>query len=420
MNSRVFLVVIAIVAIVAIAIVIVIAIAIISRLGGETMEKFDAFSGIFAKKWPSSNITAPGTATGTGKNLAIGVAPKGLAVKILFCIMDLSVIGKAQPSTTTDKIIAFLNTTQPNLAGFLSTCTMGNLTLDYANCAAINVQYPSNPTLNDGTPVSLTTCTNNMENLLYFAGEYAQKHGVNVDAFHCRVLVLPVNYTTIFTGCNFSGLGTQGRWSPPNQASIAAGNSWGYSMLWMGGVSWNDVSTYAHELGHAFGGFHHARSIAPPMIGERNDLTDSMSSWGANDLRCYDAPHMWFAGWSTPYATLSFADLPRTIEIPVQQHTSGPTGVYVGVGDTMGTYYAVSYRINFPNSLYDKPFWSQYNISQALTVHRMPVSAPANDADTQLVALVSTPGTTWIDTVTPFSVTLVSMDSSTATAILSR
>ena len=41
-----------------------------------------------------------------------------------------------------------------------------------------------------------------------------------------------------------------GRWDPATAANQAAGNNFGYGYLWVGGVSWNDLPVWAHELGH--------------------------------------------------------------------------------------------------------------------------------------------------------------------------
>ena len=59
------------------------------------------------------------------------------------------------------------------------------------------------------------------------------------------------NLANGFTGCAFSALSTQGRWGRATPAGIAAGNTWGSAYVWIGGISWNDVAVWAHELGHS-------------------------------------------------------------------------------------------------------------------------------------------------------------------------
>ena len=60
----------------------------------------------------------------------------------------------------------------------------------------------------------------------------------------------PYNPTPHCPGCDFSALSSQGRWGSANAASIAAGNNWGYGLVWIGGPTWNMPPVWAHEIGH--------------------------------------------------------------------------------------------------------------------------------------------------------------------------
>ena len=378
---------------------------------------------IVATTIPTGTFDNPSTnpAFVFNKKTKEGLAPKGgVIIKIIFFIMDLSASRQKPPAATPVEVRAFMSTTTPNLRDFFATCTMGNLTLDVEHSVVINVPYPTNATLKNGKTVSLTTCTDNVIEMQHFAEEHAEGQGISLDAFQHRILILPYDYHTLFTGCNFAGLSSGGRWDPATKQSIAAGNTWGFGYLWIGGISWKDLSVYAHEFGHNYS-FGHAKSSLQPLFG--NDIFDCMSSWGNSDMRCYSAPHMWKAGWSAPSVVLRLADLPRTVIIPVQQHsTSGTTGVYVGVDDGTVAYYALSYRSDDLNSIYEQPFSKIYSnkgvTRRGIGVHRMSTAIPSG-GDTELVSVMTSAGAKWSDTMTTFSVTLVSLDAASATVLIS-
>ena len=177
--------------------------------------------------------------------------------------------------------MSYLGTSLPqNLAGFLGTCTMGNVQLDLSNSAAFKIPFPcSGGNASNGTAFTTNTCLNNVVPWQQYAEQYAVNNlGVHMEQYSHRVIIMPPNYLSIMTGrimksrqrgkeglqpstmlihpfcppsaCAFSALASQGRWGYPTTASIAAGNSWGYGYVWIGGTVWNQLPVWAHEFGH--------------------------------------------------------------------------------------------------------------------------------------------------------------------------
>lgn len=311
-------------------------------------------------------------------------SPRNMALKLIFYIMDVSDWKNEKPVTTPDKVRSFIKTSNFNLSDYISTCTRGSLTIDSLNSLVINVPFPKEPKLKNGTIVSMSTCKDNVFNWADFASEFAKSAGIVVEGFHVRIVIMSKNYHE-FTDCRWSGLSTSGRWSGPTPESIKAGNTWGHSVMWIG--SWDDVSVYAHELGHIFG-FGHAGTLVNGKIERTNDVSDPLASWGANDLRCYSAPHIWRAGWSSPDIILTLKDItniPMEVTIKLQGHDSGPTGVYIGGSDK--DYFSLSYRINM-DSIYDRPFnYPNHGPFRFLIVHR---SYILDGHDTKLIGKFNT------------------------------
>ncbi len=57
-------------------------------------------------------------------------------------------------------------------------------------------------------------------------------------------------------------------------------------------------------------GNRHARNSYGPKTGEYLDFTCAMGGWGGTDSRCYNAPHMWGMGWSSPAQVVQLYDMP--------------------------------------------------------------------------------------------------------------
>lgn len=337
--------------------------------------------------------------TTSGISISIGTAPQG-PVSIIVYIMDLSVcVPSAVPVTTPLAVMAFLGTA---LASYYSTCTP--ISLNVTGSVAYNVPYPC---AGDGT-FTMDTCNNNVIKWQIYAENYVTtKLGVNLAPFAHRVIILPLKYRVIMTGCNFAAL-SFGHWE-----SIA-GNNFGYGYMWMGGVSWNDVAVWAHELGHNMG-FDHARSEIMPWIGDMSDYSDAMGGWGGNQSRCYSAPHMWKAGWATPDTTISSpmkANMLIEMLMLMQNATKNKTGIRIRLADA--TYeFALSFRgTNAPN---DRPFINQ-KMTQGIMVYRVP--SGIYYTDTALVGSLFLAGDSWYDPITLVEVTLVSMNATAATVTL--
>ena len=344
-----------------------------------------------------------------------GSAPKG-PVSIIVYIMDLSACGTAVPVTTPQAVMAFLGTTQPqNLAGYYNACTMGGVSLNVTGSVAYNVPYPcaGGGILDNKDTFKMDSCNNNVIPWQNYAENYViTKLGVNLAPFAHRVILLPMNFHDIMTGCNFAAL-SFGYWSA-TAANQAAGNNFGYGYIWMGGINWNDIPVWAHELGHNMG-FAHSRSEILPWIGNTSDYSDPMSSWGGNQSRCYNAPHMWNAGWATPTTTLSAPSVvapARFITMPMQ-NAAETTGIKI-LGAADATFaFALSFRDT--NAPYDRPFINQ-KMTQGIMVYRVPSGIIYTD--TALVGSLFLVGDSWYDPVTLLEATLVSIYSGYVTVAL--
>ncbi|KAG1677631.1 hypothetical protein FOA52_010412 [Chlamydomonas sp. UWO 241] len=330
------------------------------------------------------------------------------AVSIIVFIMDLSECG-IPPATTPQAVTAFLSSTQPqNLAGMYDACTAGAARLDAAASVVMTVSFPcgaANGATSAGVQFDTRTCSNNVVAWQDYAADAAGRAGYSLTRFHHRALILPKDHSNVITACNFAALGSQGRWG---YNTDAPGNGWGYGAVWIGGSLWNSAPIYWHELGHNYG-LLHARNEVPSAgtVGNTNDPTCAMGSYGGTDARCHNAPHLWAMAWASPAVTLSVTDvrsglLPRLLTIAAQSTSSpGPIGAQVQVSSSLT--FAISFRRDAPT--YDAPFSDLPGVQQGVAVHRVP--SGQTTTDTALVALLVQTGDAWVDSSSLLSVTLV-------------
>ena len=98
-------------------------------------------------------------------------------------------------------IMNYLGSNQPqSFAGFLDTCSMGNVQLDFENSVAYNVPFPCSGTVNNNA-FTTNTCTNNMVQWQQFAEQYANNSlRIRLDQYTHRVIVMPQAYMKLMTG----------------------------------------------------------------------------------------------------------------------------------------------------------------------------------------------------------------------------
>ncbi|KAG1677805.1 hypothetical protein FOA52_008569 [Chlamydomonas sp. UWO 241] len=353
-------------------------------------------------------------------------APKG-PVRMLVYIMDLSECGTAGPAVTPDEVRAFLGggAGGANMAGLYDACTLGTTTLDAAGSVVVSVPFPCDGVLADGTRFSTDTCAGgNVLSWQLFAEEAARAQGVAaLESFHHRVVILPRRLHDVIQDCYFDALASQGIWDYVNDPS--GRNTWGYGFVWMCGDCWDSTANYWHELGHNYG-VEHARSEAPPLLGDTLDTADAMGSWGGQDSRCHNAPHLWTMGWSTPAGTLAGLRPglpPRLVSMPLQGiATPGVTGILLSPtapsagssgssGAAAGGSFVASFRAASPP--YDVPFGLTTQLSTGVALHRVP--SGVKYTDTALVAILGAVGDEWTDAGSLLSVTLVSLTPRSAT-----
>ncbi|GAX75603.1 hypothetical protein CEUSTIGMA_g3047.t1 [Chlamydomonas eustigma] len=349
-------------------------------------------------------------------------APTGSVSMIIF-IMDLSTCNAGMPPATTPQAVMSFLSGDPHvpdgisLSGMYDACTMGQLSLNATSSIALNIPFPCNGTqLDDGTVFTMSTCNNNVLPWQEYAAQQAAilMPGIDMNQFQHRVLILPVIMTSVVEGCNFGALGSQGRWGYDTAPQL--GNAWGYGLVWLCGDCWNWTAVYFHELGHNYG-MQHARSQVAPFVGDTLDSACSMTSWAGEDARCYNAPHMWLAGWSQPSIQLDMStQLPLgapaqliTVAMQPADGARGSTGLYIAVNSS--TAYSVSYRGTLPP--YERPFmFLQAGLLNGVFIHRLPSGVVTTD--TAMVAMLTFLGDSWTDPDTLLSASLVSSDSASA------
>ena len=329
--------------------------------------------------------------------------------------MDLSRCG-IQPAAQPQDIMDYITI---DLVGMYEQCSMGRAQVDAKNSVVITVPFPCggrSGMLKDGTQFWTNSCKDNVVPWQVYAEEYVQKQNIDPLSFHHRVLVLPQNHTeTIGSDCQFTALASLGRWD----MATSPGNDWGSGIVWICGDCWRMAPTYLHELGHNYG-LQHARSEVYPNVGNTNDITDAMGGWGGNDTRCYNAPHMWAMGWSSPETVLTTLPVSvKQIDIQVQASTgmtgmTGMTGISITV--TPNTTIALSYRIQ--RGTYDRPFPQYMHMDAALAVHRTPSGVATTD--TVLLGLLSSVGESWVDSVTLLQVTMHELRADTVTVVICK